>query len=319
MPMAPRPVDARERFETPENVWFDVRLAGPAVRMGAYLIDFLLRLLAFFVALIIVGIFITDSQTARGFAEGFTIVSLFALEWCYPWFFEAFRSGRTPGKSVLGIRVVRVGGYPLGFREAMLRNLLRAVDSLPFGYGIGLVTTLATRRFQRLGDILAGTIVIRDEQARRRVPFLASRPAEPLSIAERTSGWRPPERVIVLLERFARTRAKLHPARAEEIARALAAPLAERLGADLSFVEPAVASRSRRGSESEGSQEATRFLLRVLATYSDARATVADAPAAGMAGRYAAWTEGSASGPPPSVASTESYASGASIWKESRS
>ena len=74
--------------------------------------------------------------------------------------FEVLRNGQTPGKSVMGLRVVSDDATPIGWNDSLVRNLLRVVDFLPFGYGAGLVSIVSTRRFQRLGDLAAGTLVV---------------------------------------------------------------------------------------------------------------------------------------------------------------
>ena len=72
-------------------------------------------------------------------------------------------SGQTPGKRVVGIRVIKVGGYSLRFLDVLLRNLMRFVDFLPVFYGVGAASLLVTSRCQRLGDVVAGTLVVHQE------------------------------------------------------------------------------------------------------------------------------------------------------------
>ena len=103
----------------------------------------------------------------------------FAVVTTYDILFEVFASGRTPGKRMNGLRVVRSGGEPVRFVTSAIRNALRAIDFLPFAYVIGAVTILATRNNQRLGDIAAGTLVVRE----RRAATIAGFPADKLNAA----------------------------------------------------------------------------------------------------------------------------------------
>jgi len=89
---------------------------------------------------------------------------LFTIVWGYYIVFETLWDGQTPGKRVAGTRVVRLDGGAAGFREAVVRNLVRFADFLPIGYGIGLIVLFADRHTRRLGDLAAGTIVIREQQ-----------------------------------------------------------------------------------------------------------------------------------------------------------
>jgi uncharacterized RDD family membrane protein YckC len=114
-------------------------------------------------------------------AKGMLLLAWFLLEWIYPVLFEAGRRGATPGKRVLGLRVVQASGAPMGFGQAVVRNFLRFIDAMPgFTYGFGVASCLATRRFQRLGDLAAGTVVVYD-----KVPSLpvvaAPPPIKPLA------------------------------------------------------------------------------------------------------------------------------------------
>jgi uncharacterized RDD family membrane protein YckC len=95
-----------------------------------------------------------------------TLLSLFLIEWGYFVAFEAGWNGTTPGKRALKLRVVKVGGYPLSFMDAVLRNLLRTADFLPVGYLLGLVAMTWDGRFARLGDRAAGTMVVIEDPVR---------------------------------------------------------------------------------------------------------------------------------------------------------
>ena len=92
------------------------------------------------------------------------VLSLFLLNWGYFTLFEAFWNGRTPGKRVARIRVIQQSGRAIGIFESMARNFIRYVDQIPFFYAVGVIAMFATRQHQRLGDLAAGTLVVRDRE-----------------------------------------------------------------------------------------------------------------------------------------------------------
>jgi len=154
----------RVTIATPEGVDVDLTLAGIGSRFIAALIDTSIKLIAiggFFVFLFggasLLG---GDDLTSLG-AAAFYVVS-FLILFGYDIFFETLSSGRTPGKRWTGLRVVRMGGRPVGFVASSIRNMVRIVDFLPSLYLVGMITAIATRMNQRLGDLAAGTVVVRE-------------------------------------------------------------------------------------------------------------------------------------------------------------
>lgn len=227
------PLDTVVAIETPEHIVFHYRVAGPARRALAYVLDLLVCYGAF-ALLIVLFLFAAmgggfGEMTAMGKAlGGFLLVVLFAIQWVYFVVWDAVR-GRSPGKAALGLRVVTTEGRPIGWRAAALRNLLRAADVLPTGYLVGVVAMALSRRFQRLGDLVAGTMVIVPEDARVARPLELSPPAHPRELATL------PEEVIldaderIALEMFLRRRHSLGRAREHELASMVAGPIATRL------------------------------------------------------------------------------------------
>ncbi len=102
------------------------------------------------------------SALSYQWAVAITTLVIFLLNWGYFTLFEAFWNGLTPGKRVAGIRVIQRSGRPIGFFESLARNLVRYVDQLPFFYAVGVITMFVTRQHQRLGDLAAGTLVVRE-------------------------------------------------------------------------------------------------------------------------------------------------------------
>jgi uncharacterized RDD family membrane protein YckC len=161
--------------ETPELVVLSYSVAGLGSRAMAAIIDLLLSV----GALLVLGFAALSVIGRRGFTNmdsggswGIAILVLvqFGLLWGYYVLFEGLMDGQTPGKRLNHIRVVREGGYSVTFGTSAVRNLMRVIDMQPgFFYLVGMISVLLTRRGRRIGDIVAGTIVVR-EDARRAVP-----------------------------------------------------------------------------------------------------------------------------------------------------
>ncbi len=210
-------LDTRIHIETPEGVDLQLSPAGPVARAQAWAIDAILKLLLFIAAAIVCAPF--------GYAgAGLAGIAFFIISWIYPVLYEVLRAGATPGKRALKLRVVHDNGTPVGWPASMIRNLIRAADFLPIGYGFGLVCTLARADFKRLGDLAAGTMVVHSEGARGDAGLARRRPippSVPLTLPE--------QRALV---DFAERAATLTDERAAElagIARGLAAERAGRI------------------------------------------------------------------------------------------
>ncbi len=141
-------------------------LAGIGSRFIAILIDYLIWGVAFFVLAIMAAIIVPALHVFGGvsanWAIGVFVLILFLLQWGYFTLFEAFDFGRTPGKRVARIRVIHQSGRGVNFVESLARNLVRFVDYLPGFYAVGVVSIFVSKRNQRLGDLVAGTLVVRD-------------------------------------------------------------------------------------------------------------------------------------------------------------
>jgi len=230
------PLDTIVEIETPEHIVFHHRVAGPARRLMAHLIDLCL---CYAVLIMLGGVLLVallgasaatrSLESAIKTALGLFLLALFAAQWLYFFLFEAI-TGRTPGKRALGLRVVTVSGRPIGLRAAALRNLVRAADALPAAYLFGVASMLFSARFQRLGDLVAGTIVVVPERTRIAKPIVLS----PSATAQELE--RLPDRVALdaderaAIELFLRRRDTLGSARERELAEMIAGPLAERFG-----------------------------------------------------------------------------------------
>jgi uncharacterized RDD family membrane protein YckC len=207
-------LDGQLALTTPEGVRLLLTPAGPVPRALAWTIDL-------FVFLGVVwGLALALGPTGK-LGSGIFLLALFLVYWGYPVLCEVYAGGATLGKRVLGLEVLQESGVPVGWRASLLRNLLLVADFLPIFYATGLVCMLWDVRFRRLGDLVAGTLVVYRERAPRRVPAPEVPPLAlpfPLSPAQQSA----------LADLFARE-ASLPLERMDELAD-LAEPLTGRTG-----------------------------------------------------------------------------------------
>jgi len=219
------PLDTTVRLVTPERVEFRYPLAGPFRRAISYLVDMVIL-----VVLLMIGLLISTMATLGTPAGiGFYLVLMFVLTWGYSGFSEGVFNGQTVGKRVVGIRVMTTEGVPITGTQAAIRNLVGSADGpLPFLYLAGLTSMFLTSRFQRLGDLAAGTMVVVEEP--RQGATVAR--VEPETIAQVlpflplrvTAG----SEMARALSDYVKHRRRFGRDRREEIARHLALPLRER-------------------------------------------------------------------------------------------
>src|SRR5215212_304213 len=159
-------MDDRYTIATPENIEFAYDIAGIGSRFLAAMIDTLLIGIAETIIILIVGL----ASAAIGLRAADNLLAAlggllaFAILWGYYIVFELLWNGQCPGKRVIGLRVVREGGRPITFVGSAIRNLIRIVDFLPALYGIGVVVMFVDRRSRRLGDLAAGTLVVKERR-----------------------------------------------------------------------------------------------------------------------------------------------------------
>lgn len=207
--------DDRVTIATPEGLDLDVQLAGLGSRFVAQLIDSALKLTiiaALVGGLAVLGSGGEDSEDGSELLGAALLgVLLFLITFAYDVLFETLGQGRTPGKRLSGLRVVEAGGRPIGLRASATRNLLRLVDGELLLYIPGMVSILVTRRNQRLGDLAAATLVIRERSGGRRaaVPEPEVAPALPRPHAWDVSAVTRED--VVLVRRFLERRAGLDP------------------------------------------------------------------------------------------------------------
>jgi len=160
-------------IDTPEQIALEFQLASAGSRFFAIAIDTLIQG-AIFTVLVLIALAAgwVGSQGMQSFATWVIaglLIAAFVLSYGYLAAFEALWAGQTPGKRIAGIRVITLSGQPLSTFDALVRNLLRLVDWLPLLYAVGVLSIFFTSRHQRLGDIVAGTVVVHEQESQKGV------------------------------------------------------------------------------------------------------------------------------------------------------
>jgi uncharacterized RDD family membrane protein YckC len=259
-------------LDTPEHVSVDYDVAGVGSRFLAALIDALV-LAAVLAALVIVTVL--AAQILRGTiayaATAIGVLIINAVFLGYFVFFEIIWNGQSPGKRAMGLRVVKTSGYPITPVTALIRNVVRLVDWLPAFYAVGVITMIANRHARRLGDLVAGTMVIKEKRytslsslsSAHSTPAL-SRPSD----VQRADGLPLPEPAPLagsgaqldrltredeaLIRDFLNRRHALSPRRRDDLARRIATVVHRHIGGDFPL-------------HGEPGQPAERYLEWVLA------------------------------------------------------
>lgn len=263
-------------IETPEHVEIVYTVAGPGSRLLAFLLDFLVMLVPgiLLVLLLIVIVSSVAEDTMRQLVESssdpqdslfiymilaFVTMAQFLVSQFYFVVFELAWNGQSPGKRWQRIRVIRENGQPVGFFASMIRNLLRIADLLPLFYLAGFISMLATRHWRRLGDLAAGSIVVKVDGEAIDAPADAGRQAAEAALAGEVGAPWPPRTAqemdpdladrlessgllrrdpgfFDVAERYLERRHQLEPIASTALAEKIARPVMERLG--LGDVEP---------------------------------------------------------------------------------
>jgi len=239
---------------TPEGVTLEVTLAGAGSRFAAGLIDQILRTALLLALVLLIGLVGELGDLSGGLFLALLLVGLFLVQFAYDMLFETLAAGRTPGKRWTGLRVVRAGGAPVGFLASTIRNVLRIVDALPGFYLVGMLCVLFTRNNQRLGDLAAGTIVVRERTQHTALPQPRSSPS--LSDTDDASLWDVSAisaEEVATVRRFLDRRESLAPEARERLAHEMATRLGPKVvgppkqWAPEAFLEYLVATKAARG------------------------------------------------------------------------
>jgi uncharacterized RDD family membrane protein YckC len=165
----------RLSIDTPELVALEFPLAGIGSRFIAILIDYILQFAALVALILVMILFLPSMQKFESASAKWMVAILilvpFLLHWGYFTLFEGLWHGQTPGKRVAKIRVIQQSGRAITIFESLSRNFVRAVDFLPVFYVVGSISIFMTHRNQRLGDLVAGTLVVHEGQANAQAPL----------------------------------------------------------------------------------------------------------------------------------------------------
>ncbi|RKU27264.1 RDD family protein [Candidatus Poribacteria bacterium] len=225
-------------IETPEQIDLSFQKAGIGSRFYAALIDTGLLTLIALVGYYVNRNFIMElGETLGNWLGALGGIIVFALFWGYYMVFEVTTNGQSLGKRALGLRVIKEGGYPIGFADSAIRNLVRLADFLPFFYGAGLLAMLINKDWRRLGDLAAGTLVVKTARTDRKLTGANSKAASSINIPPQQtftySAWIQPELVteneLGVIREYLGRRAMLPKLRRSELGRTIADPIIERM------------------------------------------------------------------------------------------
>jgi uncharacterized RDD family membrane protein YckC len=215
--------EERLTIDTPEQIALELPVAGIGSRFLAVAVDTVLQVSMYVAGFLTLAVFTPPSalrSTLAAVGPAVAILLGFSVYWGYFALFELLWSGRTPGKRLAGIRVIKESGRPINAFEAIGRNVLRAIDFLPALYVVGVVCMMLNRNSRRLGDYVAGTIVVHDRQTEDVRPDWNTTAAAYMSSAQLSQM---PSAELVLIETYLHRRFELEPQvrndRADQIVR----------------------------------------------------------------------------------------------------
>jgi len=247
-------------IETPENISFDYQVAGIGSRFLAILVDTLIQG-ALYLALAVVYVLVeavlgtatrdSPSSVAQWIPAIILLVTLFVIQFGYFIIFEITLGGRTPGKELAGLRVIKESGQPLTALDSIIRNLVRIIDFLPFGYGVGVIAMFFNARSKRLGDFAAGTLVVRVDKPVKLIELTNNKPTFGIWV-DATAVAHLKETDIELIESYLQRRGTLQNAAA--------------LGASIEQRIRALTAMPKTDQEADANSS-VRFLEQVVAAY----------------------------------------------------
>src|SRR5712691_130539 len=212
---------------TPERVSLQYDIAGIGSRGAAAIVDTVIQfvsvtVLAFgaFAAGVVGALFGISGSALGSLMLGLFALAVFIVMAGYYMVFEILWNGQTPGKRLLGVRVMRENGYPIRPVDSVVRNLVRIVDWLPGMYGVGVLTMLLNKRSKRLGDFASGTIVVREGVRGAAAAMIAS--------VSTSRGYALSNSDATLVRDFLSRRATMNAGARSELAQRLATTLASR-------------------------------------------------------------------------------------------
>jgi len=231
-------------IDTPEQISLQFSLASIGSRFLALGIDTSFQAAGFCVLIFVAQMISLAASISllalRPWGFALLLAAAFVIYYGYFAIFEVWWGGQTPGKRMIGLRVIAVSGRPITPLEAILRNVVRIADQLPGMYAIGILSVFVSTKHQRLGDFAAGTVVVHER------PLDAVAAPETPSVRARYGAARLGADEIVVIDAFLRRRRELSDFRRERAAAAIASRIRQRLtvaadGGDEAFLEDVVA------------------------------------------------------------------------------
>ncbi|HJR58239.1 MAG TPA: RDD family protein [Vicinamibacterales bacterium] len=242
-------------IDTPEQVALEFSLATVGSRFLALAVDSVIQLacgVALF-AVVALGAWVSSVTIAgaRPWVLAIFVLGLFVINFAYFAVFESLWNGQTPGKRLIGLRVIHASGRPISVFEAILRNVVRIADQLPGIYAIGIVSVFLTERSQRLGDLAAGTVVVHERLVKAEAADFGGAAPPALALTHHGASRLTAEEIAVI-ELFFRRREELDGYGRLRAARQVAARVRERLGItakidDEQLLEEVIAEHRARG------------------------------------------------------------------------
>lgn len=245
MPSESAQIDSTINVVTPENISFQYQAAGPFRRIWAFVFDIGIRAWWFFQIFFLINLF-ASLAGFPGVGIGGSLIIYFLIDWFYGGIWETYMNGQTPGKWVLGIRVMTTQGTPINGLQAIMRNVLRTVEFMPllslemFGldvpvyqiptFMVGLICMSCNSRYQRLGDLVCGTMVIIEEKHWLTGVAKLEDPRSVQLAAYLPMDFQVGRPMARALAHYVDRRRFFSVARRREVAKHLARPLLERFG-----------------------------------------------------------------------------------------
>ncbi len=230
-------MDSLEKLtiETPEQIALEYPLAGIGSRFMAFFYDSLIQLVITLVVFVVMILVAPDLDkywpSAWNWVAAIDVFVGFCLYWGYFAAFEALWNGQTPGKRKAGIRVIKDSGRPITAFEAIARNFLRVIDGMPGMYGVAVISIFVDKQSRRLGDMVAGTVVVHDKKEESAQPFLGVSQSEvtPTPLGSAAIAQKLTLQELDVIETFLNRRLDLPPAVREQSAKRIADAIALKL------------------------------------------------------------------------------------------
>ena len=217
-------------IDTPEQIAIEFPLAGIGSRFLAIAVDMLIQFVSWFLLALMANFLLPDLSkywpSAWNWTAAILMLVFFTLYWGYYALFETLWKGQTPGKRLAGIRVIKDTGRPVAAYEAVARNLLRVVDQIPGMYAVGIITMFLNKKSKRIGDFVAGTVVVHERKHDSGLFF--NTPAQTRKAVLDVS--KLSNRELEVIETFLARRLDLQPELRRSTAERLAQRISEKLG-----------------------------------------------------------------------------------------